>query len=226
MRVWTSFNPPTARRSRRPRRRAIARCARGWSRFAQELPRRASGLVERAGAGVRRSRRVAGDRRPRAGQAWREPHRAAVHRRLCRRAAVRDAAQIRAGRGRVSRRRRSDGLRLDGAIILNAVKCLPPANKPTPQEIATCRNYFEAALASLPNVRVVVALGQIAHRRRGARAWLAAVVDQIRAWRGACHARRPGAAVELPLLALQPEHRRLDAAMFESVFARACALRR
>ena len=57
----------------------------------------------------------------------------------------------------------ADGLRLTGAIILNAVKCLPPANKPEPREIATCRNYFEAALAALPNVRVVLALGQIAH---------------------------------------------------------------
>ena len=57
----------------------------------------------------------------------------------------------------------ADGLRLKGAVILNAVKCLPPANKPEPREIVTCRNYFEAALVALPNVRVVVALGQIAH---------------------------------------------------------------
>jgi uracil-DNA glycosylase family 4 len=57
----------------------------------------------------------------------------------------------------------ADGLRLKGAVILNAVKCLPPANKPEPREIATCRNYFEAALAALPTVRVMVALGQIAH---------------------------------------------------------------
>jgi uracil-DNA glycosylase len=56
-----------------------------------------------------------------------------------------------------------DGLRLKGAIILNAVKCLPPANKPEPREIATCRTYFEVALGALPNVRVVLALGQIAH---------------------------------------------------------------
>jgi len=54
----------------------------------------------------------------------------------------------------------ADGLRLDGAVILNAVKCLPPANKPEPSEIATCRNYLEAGLATLPRVRVVVALGQ------------------------------------------------------------------
>ena len=38
----------------------------------------------------------------------------------------------------------ADGLRLTGAIILNAVKCLPPANKPEPGEIRTCRNYLEA----------------------------------------------------------------------------------
>ena len=57
----------------------------------------------------------------------------------------------------------SDGLKLKGAVILNAVKCLPPENKPEPGEIKTCSNYFEAALATLPNVRVLLALGQIAH---------------------------------------------------------------
>ena len=58
----------------------------------------------------------------------------------------------------------TDGLRLKGTIILNAVKCLPPANKPLPAEIATCSsNYLEPSLAALPNVHVLVALGQIAH---------------------------------------------------------------
>src|SRR6476620_5655358 len=57
----------------------------------------------------------------------------------------------------------ADGLTLKGAIILNAVKCLPPANKPEPREIATCRSHFEVALGALPNVRVVLALEQIAH---------------------------------------------------------------
>ena len=56
-----------------------------------------------------------------------------------------------------------DGLRLTGCVILNSVKCLPPANKPLPDEVATCRRYYESALALLPNVRVLVALGQIAH---------------------------------------------------------------
>ncbi len=57
-----------------------------------------------------------------------------------------------------------DGLELKGAIIINAVRCLPPANKPTPEEIRTCRPYLEAPLAAMPNVQVVVALGQIAHQ--------------------------------------------------------------
>ena len=57
-----------------------------------------------------------------------------------------------------------DALTLKGAIILNAVKCLPPENKPTPDEIRTCRPFLETELAALPSVRVVVALGQIAHQ--------------------------------------------------------------
>jgi len=58
----------------------------------------------------------------------------------------------------------SDGLRLRGAVILNAVKCLPPANKPLPIEVATCgANYLEPSLAALPTVRMVIALGRIAH---------------------------------------------------------------
>ena len=56
-----------------------------------------------------------------------------------------------------------DGLTLDGAIIVNSVKCLPPQNKPTPQEIAACRPFFETQMAALPSVRVVIALGKIAH---------------------------------------------------------------
>ncbi|MBO9696368.1 MAG: uracil-DNA glycosylase [Sphingopyxis sp.] len=56
-----------------------------------------------------------------------------------------------------------DGLTLTGAIIVNSVKCLPPQNKPSPAEIANCRPFFEAQLAALPKVRVVIALGRIAH---------------------------------------------------------------
>ena len=56
-----------------------------------------------------------------------------------------------------------DGMVLTGAVIVNAVRCLPPANKPTPEEIRTCRPFLEAPLAALTQVRVVVALGRIAH---------------------------------------------------------------
>jgi uracil-DNA glycosylase family 4 len=59
--------------------------------------------------------------------------------------------------------RPDDGIRLTGCIILNSVKCLPPHNKPLPAEVATCRRYYEAALPRLPNLRVLIALGRIAH---------------------------------------------------------------
>lgn len=48
--------------------------------------------------------------------------------------------------------------------ISNAVKCLPPENKPTPEEIRTCNRFLAAELAATPSVRVVLALGQIAHQ--------------------------------------------------------------
>lgn len=56
-----------------------------------------------------------------------------------------------------------DGLILKGAVILNTVKCLPPGNKPTPEEVRNCSAYLDAALANLQKVRVLIALGQIAH---------------------------------------------------------------
>ena len=59
--------------------------------------------------------------------------------------------------------RPDDGLRLNGVAVLNSVKCLPPQNKPTPAESATCRPFYQAALAAIPTIRVLVALGQIAH---------------------------------------------------------------
>jgi uracil-DNA glycosylase family 4 len=54
-----------------------------------------------------------------------------------------------------------DGLQLRDAFILAAVRCAPPANKPTPEEIANCLPHFDAELDALPNVGVVVALGKI-----------------------------------------------------------------
>jgi uracil-DNA glycosylase family 4 len=58
---------------------------------------------------------------------------------------------------------RADGLRLHGVLITNAVKCLPPENKPLPVEIRTCNPYLAAELASLDSVKAVLALGLVAH---------------------------------------------------------------
>ena len=56
-----------------------------------------------------------------------------------------------------------DGLTLAGCRITNAVKCLPPQNKPLPVEIANCNSYLAADLATLPRGAAVLALGRIAH---------------------------------------------------------------
>jgi uracil-DNA glycosylase family 4 len=55
-----------------------------------------------------------------------------------------------------------DGLELRDAFIAAAVRCAPPDNKPTPEEIARCLPHLDAELAALPRVSVVVALGKIA----------------------------------------------------------------
>lgn len=60
-------------------------------------------------------------------------------------------------------RRPDDGLKLNDCAIVNAVRCVPPQNKPTPLEIATCRRYLIGALAQFINVRAIVVLGRIAH---------------------------------------------------------------
>ncbi|HEX6879525.1 MAG TPA: uracil-DNA glycosylase [Terriglobales bacterium] len=57
--------------------------------------------------------------------------------------------------------RLDDGLKLIDAYITAAVRCAPPDNKPTPEEIAACAPYLDRELAALKDVRVVVALGRI-----------------------------------------------------------------
>jgi uracil-DNA glycosylase len=59
--------------------------------------------------------------------------------------------------------RPGDGLKLRNCRITNAVKCLPPANKPATAEIDACNPYLAADLAELPRPGVVVALGRVAH---------------------------------------------------------------
>jgi uracil-DNA glycosylase family 4 len=57
-----------------------------------------------------------------------------------------------------------DGLVLEDLFITNAVRCVPPGNKPLPAEIQACRRFLSATLARLPNLRVVLALGAVAHQ--------------------------------------------------------------
>jgi uracil-DNA glycosylase family 4 len=59
--------------------------------------------------------------------------------------------------------RADDGLELSDCMISNAVRCVPPQNKPLPAEIATCRGYLSARIAALARLEAIVALGRIAH---------------------------------------------------------------
>lgn len=59
--------------------------------------------------------------------------------------------------------RPDDGLKLVDCRITNAVRCVPPENKPTPGEITTCRQFLAATLADMARLSVVLALGRIAH---------------------------------------------------------------
>lgn len=117
-----------------------------------------------------------------------------------------------------------DGLTLEGVRITNSVKCLPPANKPLPLEIRVCNAYLEAELAQSPEVRVILALGTIAHQ-----AVLRAVqrkAGEVKFAHGAEHD-LPGGRVLLDSYhcsRYNTQTRRLTAQMFETVVARALAL--
>ena len=56
-----------------------------------------------------------------------------------------------------------DGLKLVDCMITNAVRCVPPQNKPLPEEINTCRGYFTSRLGALPNLKALLVLGRVAH---------------------------------------------------------------
>jgi uracil-DNA glycosylase family 4 len=56
-----------------------------------------------------------------------------------------------------------EALELIDCMITNAVRCAPPENKPTPSEIAHCRRFLEGRIAALPGLRVILALGRVAH---------------------------------------------------------------
>lgn len=60
-------------------------------------------------------------------------------------------------------KRPDDGLALTGCRITNAVRCVPPENKPTGDEIKNCQPFFQKTMSDMPQLRVLLALGKIAH---------------------------------------------------------------
>jgi uracil-DNA glycosylase family 4 len=114
--------------------------------------------------------------------------------------------------------RADDGLALRDCIVSNAVRCVPPQNRPTPAEIAVCRGFLAARLAALPRLRAVVCLGRIAHE-----SLLRALGRRL-----ALHPFAHGARHELGALLVFDSYHcsryntntgRLTPAMFEAVFA-------
>ncbi len=59
--------------------------------------------------------------------------------------------------------RPDDGMQLHGCRVVNAVRCVPPANLPQPVEVRTCNRFLAAELRGLPKLRAVLALGVLAH---------------------------------------------------------------
>jgi len=116
---------------------------------------------------------------------------------------------------------RHDGLELYNCRITNAVKCLPPANKPTPDEVKTCNRYLQYELRGLSESAVILALGQIAHK----------AVLQAFTLKQSLYKFSHGAEHRLPneMRLIDSYHcsryntqtRRLTEAMFEKVMARA-----
>ncbi len=116
-----------------------------------------------------------------------------------------------------------DGLSLADCMITNAVRCAPPGNRPTPQEEAACRAFLTARIASLPRLRVIVTLGDVAR------------CNVLRALGLRASAGAPGHGSECdagPYRLINSYHcsrlntntGRLTEAMFHEVFARARAV--
>jgi len=119
----------------------------------------------------------------------------------------------------------ADGLALKDARITNAVKCLPPANKPLPLEIKVCNAFLRAELAQSPKLRVVLALGTIAHA-----AVLRALdlrLGQYRFGHAAEHSLSAGRVLlnSYHCSRYNTQTRRLTGPMFEAIIERALALR-
>lgn len=115
----------------------------------------------------------------------------------------------------------NDGFTLKGAMITNAVRCAPPENKPTPAEIATCRPFLAARIDTLPKLKVLFALGSIAHesvlRAHGLKPTYAKFAH-------GCEAQLPNGrwlVSSYHCSRYNTQTRRLTAEMFETAMARA-----
>ena len=100
--------------------------------------------------------------------------------------------------------RPDDGLVLQGCAITNAVRCVPPQNKPTPAETATCRRFLSVTLAAFPDLQAILALGRIAHEAvvRAAGLRLAAAPFA----HGRVHVLPPGAPLRRPTSLIDSYH--------------------
>jgi len=112
-----------------------------------------------------------------------------------------------------------DGFRLLDVRVTNAVRCVPPENRPTPAEIGTCNGFLRSELARMPKLKAVLALGSIAHN-----AVLAALGERKSRWpfaHGAEHALPGGLflADSYHCSRLNTNTGRLTEAMFEAVLA-------
>ena len=112
-----------------------------------------------------------------------------------------------------------DGLTLTGCRITNAVKCLPPENKPTGAEVSRCNGFLENEISELQKGSILLALGGIAHR-----AILMATTEKITAHKfahGARHRLNNGLTLfdSYHCSRYNTQTRRLTVAMFEQVFA-------
>ncbi|HZP08455.1 uracil-DNA glycosylase [Methyloceanibacter sp.] len=117
-----------------------------------------------------------------------------------------------------------ESLKLVDCMISNAVRCVPPQNKPTPREIATCRQFLLARMRSLPHLRATLAIGRIAHD-----SILAALELKRSAFpfsHGARHALPSGLTLfdSYHCSRQNTNTGRLTAAMFETVVAEAAAI--
>ncbi|MBK9114074.1 MAG: uracil-DNA glycosylase [Betaproteobacteria bacterium] len=113
---------------------------------------------------------------------------------------------------------RGDGLRLSGCRITNAVKCLPPGNKPLPAEVRSCNTFLAADLRTVPEGGAILALGRIAHA--AALRALGHAATRVAFAHGACHA-LPGRRAlfdSYHCSRYNTNTRRLTPAMFRAVF--------